>query len=89
MEKLGHDVVTTTMKDNKKRGTQLAFCRKCFLSRKHINKNDLKCDKGKGPSSNILRKYWSGLLATDFLKLEENGVVLAKLRCWLAKPVKR
>ena len=88
MEKLGHDVVITTMKD-KKYGTRIAFCRRCFLSRKHIHNEELKCDKDKGPTAKNQRQYWSGLLDTDYLKLEEHGVVLAKLRRWLAKPVRK
>ena len=87
MEKLGHDVVITTMKD-KKYGTRIAFCRRCFLFRKHIINEELKCDKDKGFNGRA-HQYWSGLICTDYLKLEEHGVVLAKLRRWLAKPVRK
>ena len=86
-KKLGHDVVITKMKD-KKFGTHIAFCRNCYLSKRHITKDKVKCQKIKG-LNNRAHKYWTRLVATDHLKLEECGVRLAKLRRWLAAPVSK
>ena len=86
-KKLGHDVVFTKMKDMKY-GTHIAFCRKCYLSKRHITNEEVKCQVIKG-FNNRAHKYWTRLVATDHLKLEECGVRLAKLRRWLAAPLSK